>query len=427
MLVPREKGTIMRKGLFRKEAMDHQSSALTGRLLMTPKPAFMVIAAVLVVWLLVVIVFLIQGSYARKASVQGWLEPDSGVYKLHADPRGGQVSDIFVSEGQYVEQGASLLKVSYSNKNAFGAPVSQKLLLELEEKRTRTQGIIERLHTLHNNALRKLDASISHAKKERVELQDIMSITRSQYEVTCTQFEKTQSLYQDGHVSHIAYQEQKLRKLASEEQLKRAVQNLNTAYNTISSLIQERASLPMQQKNELANYLNALSDLNQKIVAHNNTHEETIYAPQAGIVSGLHIKPGYDIKSNSLLLTLVPKSTSMQAHMLVPVHSAGFINEGQPLNIRYDAFPYQKFGMQSGHILHISKTLIMPGELHDSPVLANEPAYLVTAELINETLLAYGEHIQLKAGMTFSADIELSQRTLIEWLLEPLYSLSGRL
>jgi membrane fusion protein len=131
MLVPREKGTIMRKGLFRKEAMDHQSSALTGRLLMTPKPAFMVIAAVLVVWLLVVIVFLIQGSYARKASVQGWLEPDSGVYKLHADPRGGQVSDIFVSEGQYVEQGASLLKVSYSNKNAFGAPVSQKLCVNL--------------------------------------------------------------------------------------------------------------------------------------------------------------------------------------------------------------------------------------------------------------------------------------------------------
>jgi membrane fusion protein len=113
--------------------------------------------------------------------------------------------------------------------------------------------------------------------------------------------------------------------------------------------------------------------------------------------------------------------------MLIPVHSAGFIDEGQALNIRYDAFPYQKFGMQSGHILRISKTLILPGELNDAPVIANEPAYLVTAELINETLVAYGEHIQLKAGMTFSADIELSQRTLIEWLLEPLYSLSGRL
>lgn len=69
----------------------------------------------------------------------------------------------------------------------------------------------------------------------------------------------------------------------------------------------------------------------------------------------------------------------------------------------------------------------MPGELSDAPVMTNEPAYLVTAELISETLVAYGEHIQLKAGMTFSADIQLSQRSLLEWLLEPLYSLSGRL
>ena len=417
----------MRKGLFRKEAIAHQSTAITGRLLMTPKPAFMAIAAVLVIWLMVVIVFLMQSSYARKASVQGWLEPHGGVYKLYADPRGGQVADIFVKEGQYVERGASLLRVSYSNKNALGTPVSERLLRELEEKRKRTQEIIERLHTLHSNALHKLDVSITNAKNERVELQDITRITRSQYDVTLTHFENTQSLYHDGHVSHIAYQEQNLRKLASEEQLKRALQNQNTANNKISSLTQERASLPMQQKNELANYQNALSDLNQQIVAHHNTNEETIYAPQGGIVSGLHIKSGYDIKSHNLLLTLVPKSSSMQAHMLIPVHSAGFIDEGQALNIRYDAFPYQKFGMQSGHILRISKTLILPGELNDAPVIANEPAYLVTAELINETLVAYGEHIQLKAGMTFSADIELSQRTLIEWLLEPLYSLSGRL
>ncbi|WP_420934082.1 HlyD family secretion protein [Alteromonas sp. A081] len=417
----------MRKGLFRKEAIDHQSTAISGRLLMTPKPAFMLLAALLMAWLLVVIVFLMHGSYARKTSVQGWLEPNGGVYKLYADSRGGQISELFVLEGQYVERGTSLLKISYGGKNTFGDPISEKLLKELEEKRKRTQGIIDRLHVLQSAALYKLDVSLSHAQKEQVEFNDIADITRSQYEVTRAHFEKTESLYHDGHVSHIAYQEQKLRKLSSEQQLKRAVQNLNTANNKISSLTQERASLPMQQKNELANYQNALSDLNHQIVTHNSTSEKTIYAPQDGIVSGLHIKPGYDIKGNNLLLTLVPQFSSMQAHMLVPVHSAGFIDEGQSLSIRYDAFPYQKFGMQSGSILRISKTLILPGELNDTPVIANQPAYLVTAELINETLVAYGEHIQLKAGMTFSADIELSQRTLIEWLLEPLYSLSGRL
>jgi len=41
--------------------------------------------------------------------------------------------------------------------------------------------------------------------------------------------------------------------------------------------------------------------------------------------------------------------------------------------------------------------------------------------------LAYGNNISLKAGMTFSADVDLSQRTLMEWLMEPLYSITGKL
>jgi membrane fusion protein len=40
---------------------------------------------------------------------------------------------------------------------------------------------------------------------------------------------------------------------------------------------------------------------------------------------------------------------------------------------------------------------------------------------------AFGKAFKLKSGMLFEADIMLEQRTLIEWLLEPIYSLNGRL
>jgi membrane fusion protein len=39
---------------------------------------------------------------------------------------------------------------------------------------------------------------------------------------------------------------------------------------------------------------------------------------------------------------------------------------------------------------------------------------------------AFGKAFNLKSGMLFEADIMLEQRTLIEWLLEPIYSLRGR-
>ena len=40
---------------------------------------------------------------------------------------------------------------------------------------------------------------------------------------------------------------------------------------------------------------------------------------------------------------------------------------------------------------------------------------------------AYGEVYPFKAGMTFDADIMQEERKLYEWVLEPLYSIKGKL
>ena len=49
------------------------------------------------------------------------------------------------------------------------------------------------------------------------------------------------------------------------------------------------------------------------------------------------------------------------------------------------------------------------------------------ARLLEQRISAYGKGLALRPGMTFSADIRLGTRTLWEWLLDPLYSLRGRL
>jgi membrane fusion protein len=56
-----------------------------------------------------------------------------------------------------------------------------------------------------------------------------------------------------------------------------------------------------------------------------------------------------------------------------------------------------------------------------------EPVYRITATLDNQTVDAYGQQVALRPGMLLSADIQLDKRSLLEWLLAPLYSLKGRL
>jgi membrane fusion protein len=54
------------------------------------------------------------------------------------------------------------------------------------------------------------------------------------------------------------------------------------------------------------------------------------------------------------------------------------------------------------------------------------PFYRVLARLERQSVLAYGEAQALMAGMQFSADVVVDQRSLLEWLLEPLFSIRGR-
>jgi membrane fusion protein len=58
---------------------------------------------------------------------------------------------------------------------------------------------------------------------------------------------------------------------------------------------------------------------------------------------------------------------------------------------------------------------------------ANEPVYRVTVDLARQTAMAYGQPVPLQPGMRVEADVMIETRHLIEWVLDPLYSLTGKL
>ena len=73
----------------------------------------------------------------------------------------------------------------------------------------------------------------------------------------------------------------------------------------------------------------------------------------------------------------------------------------------------------------MDRALITPNEVK-LPITLQEPVYRLRAQLDTQFAQAFGKDFNLKSGMLFEADIMLEQRTLIKWLLEPLYSLKGR-
>jgi membrane fusion protein len=109
------------------------------------------------------------------------------------------------------------------------------------------------------------------------------------------------------------------------------------------------------------------------------------------------------------------------------------------VQLRYQAYPYQRFGHYEGVVASVSRTALSPADL--PPQLAAlpgltgfsagagagaEPGYRITVELASQTVTAYGAEVPLQPGMTLEADIALERRRLFQWVLDPLYAMTGQ-
>ena len=138
------------------------------------------------------------------------------------------------------------------------------------------------------------------------------------------------------------------------------------------------------------------------------------------------------ISASVPMLTIVPKGVALEAQLFGPSSAVGFIRAGQRVLLRYQAYPYQKFGQYEGTVASVSRSAISPAELSQqlagltSLYGANVPVYRITVTLGSQNVRAYGEAVPLQPGMQLEADIMMERRRLIEWVLDPLFTLTGR-
>jgi multidrug efflux pump subunit AcrA (membrane-fusion protein) len=148
-------------------------------------------------------------------------------------------------------------------------------------------------------------------------------------------------------------------------------------------------------------------------------HESTsqLRAPFSGSVTDiLWSKTRFNGSSPPSVL-LLPKPDSLLAVVYVPASIINQVILGQVLQMRIDAFPYQRFGVQEATVIELAKR---PVTQHDSVPLP-EPSYRVILALINT------QDFALKEGMRLEADISTPPRRLLTWLFEASISREGEI
>src|SRR5271166_2818054 len=96
--------------LFRPEAVAHARGRLNGDVVLVAPLPHRLLGLLLAGVVFVALTFAGWATYARKASVTGWLVPDNGFIRATA-PTVGLVAAVFVKEGEQVEQGQRLAEI----------------------------------------------------------------------------------------------------------------------------------------------------------------------------------------------------------------------------------------------------------------------------------------------------------------------------
>ncbi|MDP5133934.1 MAG: HlyD family efflux transporter periplasmic adaptor subunit [Paraglaciecola sp.] len=416
---------MQEQGLFRANAVKQQSARLDGDVIIAQPLSSTVLTTILLCVVVAILVFLSVTSFNRKETVTGYLKPDIGLAKVMSS-RAGVIQQVFVEDGQQVQAGDRLALVTIPEHLSAGDSLTgtlfQGLVQQTELVSLRKQQLISQFaqqETEYHSRLTLSDNLLNdiHAQQQLLQQRLLLNQQRQQ---------DFQGLHKRGAISTTELQQQQELVLNIRQQLAELnanEQNHKAQITQLSGLLQR---LPSEREQQLALMDSDISRLQQQQTELNARGEMLITAPISGRVTNLVAEIGNNVRVGLPLLTIMPDNAQLQAILLVPTRAYGFVMPGQRTRLRFDAFPYQRFGLYEGQVIKTAQAIVLPNEV-DMPVAVQEPVYRVQVALDLQHIRAYGNTVPLQSGMLLSADIVLEQRSLLAWLFEPILSLQGRL
>jgi hemolysin D len=142
---------------------------------------------------------------------------------------------------------------------------------------------------------------------------------------------------------------------------------------------------------------------------------QKLISPIDGVVQQLAVHTvGGVVTPAQPLLIVVPQDHSVEVEAQLENKDIGFVKEGQPVEIKVEAFPFTLYGTIPGKVLTVSD---------DAVPLDKEKGGLVYASRVSmdrATMQVESKQIHLSPGMAVMVEVKTGQRRVIEFLLSPL-------
>ncbi|MCV6621195.1 MAG: HlyD family secretion protein [Cellvibrionaceae bacterium] len=375
---------------------------------------------------MIALVFLVVAEYSKKNFAQGYIVSSQAITR-HTVDKPSIIEEVFVSEGQLVEKGQKLARIT-RNRITDGSGVSK-----VEAAISSIQSDLSRLSEEENLYKESTKTELSALQLEIKSLNDELEILNKQESLAKTKLLIAEKqLARSKLLSKKSYIREQDVDLVHEKVVSEKSQVAHLAYQ---ATLKRREKIKIEKslkslEHDLESRLLALeqkrSQLSLKLQDISSEKQSYLVAKSAGRVSSLLLRKGELANPAVSVVDILPQNSSWQAVLLLPANSSGLIAEGQTVNIRMEAFPYQQFGTLKGKLLKLDQSLSHPGEvrLELSPQAA---VYRAWVSIDSQTIQYQGKEYGLRQGMLLSADVIQQRKSILAWLLGSLSEAIDRL
>jgi membrane fusion protein len=373
-----------------------------------------------------IVALLVFGQYTRRETVTGQLLPGAGMLTLGAQTT-GTVTRVLVHEGEHVRAEQPLAEVAANLVSASGNTYAQ-IGAQLHAQETQVRASLADLQPQSAAQAKDLQTRIGMLATQIGQIDSQLTLAHKQAATSASFLQKIQPVVQKGIISVAQFNAYQSAALNDQAQVKTLERQRLDAEQQRSNLQAQLTQLPLDTAAKANQLRGQLAQLNAQLAQNSAQGGTLLRASRAGIISTLLVKPGQNVTDGQPMLSILPAGSRLEAQLLVPSNAIGFVSPGNRVVLRYQAFPYQKFGQQYGNVVQVSRSALSPAEA--ASLLGQNvstPLYRVLVRLDHQSIDAYGKAEALKPGMALDADILLDRRSLWQWVFDPLYGLREQL
>lgn len=356
---------------------------------------------------------------------------------------GGIVEDILVHDGELVKQGDVLMEVSpIAVESEYDQLRSRSSALYL--KQIRLQALLLQEPPVFDKyadkypdlARSEYEAYIAQSKSHLAQVQTAKSKVQQRRQELKREIAKSSALKQElevlqeqvkirtglvkkGVVSKTDLLDHQAELADVRTEYIQSSANVDVVRRSIheaESMLHETEERFIEQtKLETTQVAAELAELKEQLVKFGDRVDRLrIRAPVSGYVSNLSVNTIRSvIEPSQVLMEVVPVDKELVVESKVSTQDIGHVHIGQDAVVKVGSYDPQRFGTINGKVEKISPSTYLDEE--------NQPYYKAQIVLAKKYLGQQPGKYKLIPGMTVTADIRTGEKTVLDYLLKPVY------